>query len=56
MRAVTKKTLPAKSPKSFRLSDEAARLLSAIADKMGISLTSTLEIIIRDFAQRQGIK
>jgi len=46
-----------KKPKatSFRLSTEAKRLLLALAEKSGISMTSKLEITIREQAKREGI-
>jgi hypothetical protein len=41
---------------SFRLTTEARRLLQAIAEKKGLSMTGALEVLIRDEAERKGIK
>jgi hypothetical protein len=41
---------------SLRLSIEAKRLLRALAEKSGISMTAKLEVMIRDQAQREGLK
>ena len=39
----------------FRLTEEALRLLDAMASANGISRTAVLEIAIRDAAKKQGI-
>jgi len=41
---------------SLRLSSEAKRLLRALAEKSGISMTAKLEVMIRDQAKRERIK
>jgi hypothetical protein len=41
---------------SLRLSLEAKRLLRALADKSGISMTAKLEVMLREQAKREGIK
>jgi hypothetical protein len=41
---------------SFRLTSEARRLLEAIAETKGLSLTSALELMIRETAKREGIR
>jgi predicted transcriptional regulator len=41
---------------SLRLSNEAKRLLRALADKSAISMTAKLEVMIRDQAKREGVK
>ena len=42
-------------PTSYRLSDEARRLLVLLAEKLGVSQTSILELAIREKAQREGL-
>jgi predicted DNA-binding protein len=41
---------------SFRLSDEALRLLAKLAKKQGISQSAWLEIVIREAAQKQRVE
>ena len=41
---------------SWRLSAEARRLLAALAEKAGVSMTAMLEIMIRAQAKREGVK
>lgn len=41
---------------SLRLSSEAKRLLRALAEKSGISMTAKLEVMIREHARREGVK
>jgi hypothetical protein len=41
---------------SLRLSGEAKRLLLALAEKSGISMTARLEVMIREQARREGVK
>lgn len=41
---------------SFTLSMEALRLLSELANKLGLSKTGVLEMIIRKFAAQEGIE
>lgn len=43
-------------PVSFRLSVEADRLLVALAESLGISKTAALEVLIREMAERRGVK
>ncbi|MFL5760309.1 MAG: hypothetical protein ACJ789_11260 [Thermomicrobiales bacterium] len=43
-------------PTTFRLTPEARRLLVALAERKGINRTATLEVVIRDFAKREGVK
>jgi predicted DNA-binding protein len=43
-------------PTSIRLSEEARRLRKALAEHMGISETAVLEILIREGAEKRGIK
>jgi predicted transcriptional regulator len=45
-----------KPPTSFRLSDEARRLLALLAEKLSISHTAILELAIREKARREGMK
>jgi len=44
------------TPMTFRFSPEAKRLLREIAQKQGISMTAVLELLIRDEAERRGVK
>ena len=39
---------------SYRLSEEALRLLKALADAKGLSMASVLEVAIRELAKREG--
>lgn len=48
--------LPTKTPFHTRFSPEAVRLLKAVADKRGISMTAVLEMEIREAAKREKIK
>jgi predicted transcriptional regulator len=41
---------------SFRLTDEARRLLAALAEAKGINMTAAMELAIRDAAKLEGIK
>ena len=41
-------------PTSFRLSEQARRLLAQLADQYGISQTAMLEILIREKAKQDG--
>jgi hypothetical protein len=41
---------------SLRLSLEAKRLLRALAEKSGISMTAKLEVMIREHAKKEGVK
>jgi predicted transcriptional regulator len=41
---------------SFRLSDEARRLLRALAQSKAVSMTDVVELAIREMAKREGIK
>jgi predicted transcriptional regulator len=45
-----------KPPTSYRLSDEARRLLALLAAKVSISQTAMLEVIIREQAKRERVK
>ena len=44
-----------KYPSSLRLSFEAKRLLYKIADKLSISQTAVMELIIREKAKQEGL-
>jgi len=43
-------------PMTFRLSAEAQRLLKALAEANGISMTAIIELSIREKAERQKIR
>lgn len=43
-------------PSSYRLSKEARRLLEILAQKLGISQTSVLEILLREKAKQEGVE
>lgn len=45
-----------KQPFNTRLSEEALRLLKALAEKRGITPTAVIEMEIRAAAKREGIK
>jgi len=45
-----------KYPNSFRLSDDALRLIAAIANKLGIGRTAVLEMAIRKLAEKENVK
>lgn len=41
---------------TFRLTAEARRLLLALAEKRGVTMTALLEVLIREEAERRGVK
>jgi len=47
---------PPSQSTSFRLTLEAIRLLKEIAMRQGIGMTAALEVLVRQEAERQGIK
>lgn len=47
---------PTSKAQTFRLTEEARRLLAAIAEKQGVDKTAMLEILIRELAEKRGIK
>lgn len=47
---------PTSKAVTFRLTEEARRLLAEIAKQQGIDRTSTLEVIIREVAAKRGVK
>jgi hypothetical protein len=47
---------PTSKAATFRLTEEARRLLEEIARRQGVDKTAALEIIIREVAERRGIK
>jgi len=42
-------------PTTFRLSEEARRILAELAEIKGVSMTAVLETLLRDEAKREGI-
>jgi hypothetical protein len=50
---VRKRDLPIAS---FRLTEEARRILDELAARQGISRTALLEVMLRDVAKREGIR
>ena len=46
----------AKRTTSFALEPEALELLRAVADQMGLSLTATVQTLIRNRARREGLR
>lgn len=42
-------------PTSFRLSEEARSLLGELAERLGVSRTGIVEMMIRDLARREGL-
>lgn len=45
-----------KYPTSFRLSPDALALLAKLADALGLSQASTIELAVRQLAKREGVK
>lgn len=45
----------AKKRTSFALSETATQLLAALAAHIGLTLSGTLEVLIRDRARREGL-
>lgn len=45
-----------RSPKSFRLTEDAEKLLEGLSQKMGVKHTGVMEIAIRQMAEREGVK
>jgi hypothetical protein len=41
---------------SFNLTDEANRLLTSLATRMGLTRTGAIETLIRDSAEREGLR
>lgn len=41
---------------SYTLSEEAKRLLARLAEKLGVSQTAVLEILIREKAKQEEVK
>lgn len=41
---------------TVRLTEEARRLLALIAEKQGVDKTAALEIIIREIAEKRGLR
>jgi predicted GIY-YIG superfamily endonuclease len=46
---------PVKSPRHFRLSAEARRLLDALQAKLGLSHSGLIEMAIRKFAEQENV-
>jgi predicted DNA-binding protein len=44
-----------KHPTSFRLSEEALRLLALLSDNLGVSQGAVVELTIREAAKKKGI-
>jgi len=44
-----------KEPTSFRLSNEALRLLKVLADAKGVSQAAIIELAVRELAKKEGI-
>jgi hypothetical protein len=45
-----------KKHSSYRISDDGKQLLKMIARDLGISETAVLEISVREFAEKKGVK
>ncbi|NDJ59819.1 MAG: ribbon-helix-helix protein, CopG family [Chloroflexi bacterium] len=45
-----------KKKTSYSLSEEAKRLLALLAEKLGVSQTAVLEILIREKAKQEDVK
>jgi predicted DNA-binding protein len=48
--------MPKRKATSFRLTEEAAKLLAILAEGMGLSQASVLELMIRDWAKKRGMR
>jgi hypothetical protein len=48
--------MESKQPRSFRLTNDAADLLTAIATRLGLTLTGTVELAVRELAKREGLR
>ena len=46
----------AKKRTSFDLSEEAIHLLTILADRMGLNRTGTLEVLVRERADQEGLR
>ena len=44
-----------KKATSFRLSAEVLQILSVLAGRMGLSVTSVIELAVRDLARKRGV-
>jgi len=47
---------PNKKPSTFRLSQTALGLVERLANESGVSKAAILEMAIRDYAQKSGVK
>jgi len=45
-----------RKPKSLRITPEADRLLALLAEKLGLSQTSVMELAIRRLAEQEQVK
>jgi predicted transcriptional regulator len=45
-----------KKSTTYRLTDDARRMLVAMAERLGISQSAVLELAIREKAKREGVK
>jgi hypothetical protein len=45
-----------KSPRSYRLSEEALRLMALMSERHGVGLTGVLELAVRALAERDGLR
>jgi len=45
-----------KNATSFRLSDEAVRLIKLLAESKGVSQAAVLEVAIRELAKKEKVK
>jgi predicted transcriptional regulator len=45
-----------KNPVSFRLSDEAVRMLAMLSDKLGLSQASVIEFVLRWFVKKEKME
>jgi antitoxin component of RelBE/YafQ-DinJ toxin-antitoxin module len=48
-------SMETKQSTSYRLSKECKRLMNALAEKMGINLTSVLELAVRAMAKHEKV-
>ncbi len=56
METTTAKKGSGKKPIGLNLSEEARRLMVALAAKRGVSQTGVVEMAIRDMAEKEGVQ
>jgi hypothetical protein len=49
-------TVESRQPRSFRLTNDATDMLTALAVRLGLTLTGTVELAVRELAKREGLR